>query len=321
MVSEGSKKGGEGYGRTKRRVWVVHCVMLRAVLVGLVLLSLFDPPWVWAGSRFHERNHTGLLALYGFDDGQRSVDLHPTSARDYTGRYLMGNLSTSTSTISWSATRAGFTVVSPRGGPRVVSQQTSEALLAQLTAEVSIELFISSPTNPTIRDVFIAGFGDWPPGSPVLPCDSSASSFDGGWHLYSSDGDGIRIDVTVSNVDEPTCITVGFVTVGNALRHLVLRGRPGDVSLASHGTIDSAFDPSIRFEAEHWARHPSPLTFAVPQPTDGWTGSVYMFAVYNRFLTNTEVETNRLLGPPNSLAVAATSSLAFTEDVSSVLYP
>lgn len=289
----------------------------------LFLLALFDPTRGWAGNRFHERNHTGLLTLFGFDDGQRSSDLHPTSARDYTGLGLLGNLTTSTSAIVWSADRAGFTVPASSGGSRVTSMQSSNDVLSRLTTEVSVEFFISAPTNPSLQYLFIAGFGEWPPGSPFPVCTSDQSTTEGGWRLFQADGDGIAVQLVVSNNGAPTCVHLGFVNVANSLRHVVFRGRPGEISLVSHGTIDRIPNPAISFNASHWARNPSHLTFALPQPMEGWIGTIFMTAIHNRYLSDAEVAQNRIYGPPNSLPVAsaAASPIATTEDVTMTLYP
>lgn len=296
--------------------------MLRVVL-GLVLALplLFDPSWVRAGNRFHERNHTGLLVLYGFDDGQRSSDLHPTSARDYTGLGLLGNLTTSTTTISWSAVRAGFSVPSGNGGDRAVSQKHTTDLLQQLDDEFSIELFASTPMNSG-GDVLIAGFGDWSPGARFPACDSSSSStVEGGWRVYSTLGTGFVFQVVTAVNGNPSCFEIGVGAVPNSVRHVVLRGGVGTTNVISHGTFDDASDPSISFSPGLWSRNVAHLTFAVPQRQEGWTGSIYMFAVYNRYLSNAEVTKNQNLGPPNSLAVAATTALTITEDVTATLYP
>ena len=286
----------------------------------LLLLSLFDPQWGWAGNRFHERNHTGLLVLYGFDDGQRSIDLHPTTARDYTGLGLLGNLTTSTSAIAWNADRAGFTMpFGEGGGSRAVSQRTVAALTQHLNDEVSIEFFISNPTNLG-GNVVIAGFGDWPPGSPFPTCDSRASTVEGGWRMYSALGNSIRIQVLLTVDGVVGCFEVSFVATNNVLRHCVIRVRNGEVSFVSHNGIDIVTDSGIALDPALWKGH---LTFAVPQPTEGWMGSIFMTAIYNRYFSTAEVAQNRNYGPPNSLPVAsaASSPLATTEDVTTTLYP
>lgn len=290
----------------------------------LFLLALFDPSRGWAGNRFHERNHTGLLVLYGFDDGQRSSDLHPTSARDYTGLGLLGNLTTSTTTISWNASRAGFNVPSASGGFRAVSQRTTAELLEKFDDEFSIEMFFTSPNNPTRNNWMIAGFGEWTPGAPFPTCDSSTPSPEGGWRTFASPGVGIRVQLVVSiSTITPTCLELGFGNTPFILRHATFRGRPQLVDLLSQGDSDIAPDPTIGFNPTFWTRTPAHLTFAIPHPTDGWTGSIYMFAVYNRYLSTAEINANYIYGPPNSLPVATTANtpLVITEDVTMTLYP
>lgn len=296
---------------------------MQRLLVLLALLSLFDPQKALAGSRFHERNHTGLLFLYGFDEGQRSPTSLPTLARDYSGKFLMGNLTTSTSgSITWNTTRQGFRVPSISGSTRAVSQLTSSAVLPQLTTEFSIEFFISSPVNPVSQSLLIAGFGDWPPGSPFADCDASNTLTEGGWRLYSTLGNGIRFSTVVSYNGDPLC-TMGLalpITV-NSLTHIVARGRNGWIDLRER-TTTSYFNPSgTSFDPRHWARHHAPLTLASPHATNGWTGSIFMVAMHDRYLSNTEVAANRDFGPPNSLSITLTSSIPITEDTTTTLYP
>lgn len=229
----------------------------------------------------------------------------------------MGNLTTSTTTISWSQSRAGFSVPSASGSTRAVSQQSVDALAQHLSDEVSIEFFISNPTNPG-GEVIIAGFGNWAPGTAFPRCDNEESTVEGGWRMYSALGNSVRIQVLLTVNGVPGCFEESFVAMNNVLRHCVLRVRSGEVSLVSHGGIDVTNAPGIELDATLWKRH---LTFATPQPNEGWLGSVFMFAVFDRYMSTEEVAANREFGPPNSLAVATTSSLAVTEDVAVSLFP
>lgn len=297
--------------------------MHRLLVIFVIFIPiLFDTSWVRAGNRFHERNRTGLLVLYGFDDGQRSETLHSTTARDYTGRGLLGDLTLSTTSIAWNASRAGFSIPSSSGGPRANSQLTSANLLAQLLNEFSIEFFFSSPSNPG-SSILISGFGDWSPGSPFPSCDSEPSTVEGGWRMFSSAGSGIRFQVVMSAEGTPSCFEVSFVTGSNVLRHCALRARNGELSVNFHGALDSVLNPGLSFNPAHWLRHPSHLTFAVPQPTEAWKGSMYMFAMHDRYLSDAEISSNRAYGPPNSLPVASAADvpIATTEDVTKSLYP
>lgn len=292
------------------------------LLVLLALLSLFDPPGARAGNRFHERNHTGLLFLYGFDEGQRTSSI-PTQARDYSNKYLMGNLTTSTTgSILWNSTRQGFRVPSISGSTRAVSQLSSEAVLPLLRSEFSIEFFISTPQNPVSQSLLIAGFGDWPPGAPFAGCDASDTLTDGGWRLYSTLGNVIRFSATIHFNGGPYCSeNIAIPVTLNTLTHLVARGRDGVIDMRSM-TATSYFNPSgTTFNPSYWARHHAPLTLASPHATNGWTGSIFMISMYDRYLSNTEVEAKRLSGPPNSLAVTLTSSIPITEDTTTTLYP
>lgn len=288
----------------------------------LVLLILFDPPWAWAGSRFHERNHTGLLALYGFDDGQLSANLHPTSARDYTGMGLLGNLTTSTSAIVWNADRAGFTIPSAQGGFRAISQLSSSAICQKLSDEFSIEIFVVNPPNVRGVDLVIAGFGDWSPYTQFPTC-NLYSSIEGGWRLFTSPGNSIAIQAVMALDGEPSCVEIGIGTFPDAVRHATFRAHQGEFSVISHGSTDQTADPGLSFNASFWARQPTHLQLAIPHPTDAWTGTMYMLAIFDRYISNAEAAQNRIYGPPNSLPVATASDapIATTEDVTTTLYP
>lgn len=290
-----------------------------------LLPLLLRSPLAEAGNRFHERNHTGLLVLYGFDDGQRSADLHPTSARDYTGRGLLGNLTTSSTSVAWDATQQGLRVPGPSGSTRAVSQQTSASLLSRLSSEYSIEFFVLSTVHPPEagQDI-IAGFGDWQPGSSAPLCDANTPS-DGGWRLVSAYGDSqcdtLRAQVSGYLHGEPACFQLSFANCPLGLRHLVLRARDGEISIATHGGVSASVDAGISFAPSLWARRPTPLSIAVPNPGSGWVGSIYSIAFYDRYLSDAEVAQNLIYGPPNSLPVASVSALSLTEDLTATLYP
>lgn len=286
-----------------------------------VLVLLWVPTLVLAGNRFHERNHTGLLVLYGFDDGQRSSNLHPTSARDFTGRDILGNLTMSTSAVAWSSERAGFSIPQPGGGERAVSQKSTSDLLARLSTEFSMEIFLMSPRNLGTGNLLIAGFGDWPANSPFPPCESGPSSSEGGLRTYSSPGNGIHTQIVMLDGESPACFELSFTNTPNALRHMVIRAREGETSVATHGGVSQVVDGQIAFLPSLWARHVAPLTIAVPPPSSGWQGSVYLIAIFDRYLTNDNVATNQALGPPNSLPVTLTPSIPLTEDLAASLYP
>lgn len=290
------------------------------MLVWLVLLTLFDPLRAQAGNLFHRRNHTGLLTLFGFDDGQHSIDLRPLQARDYTGLNLLGNLTTSSTTTSWSASQVGISFPYTVGGNRAISQETTAGILSRLSTEFSVEMFMMSPNNPK-NDVLIAGFGDWPAGSAFPFCEAGESDMEGGWRMFSSLGGGIRIQTVISENGSPSCVEVSFGQTPGTLRHSVFRGREGEVGVQTHDAYDRILDPIVAFNPLYWARHFSHLTLATPQPTQSWKGTIFMIAIYDRYLGDAEVGANRSFGLPNSWAVASTSALAVTEDVALSLFP
>jgi hypothetical protein len=284
----------------------------------LLLLGLLAPLGALAVSRFHERNHTGLLFLYAFDEGQVPTS-PPTQVRDVSGRNLMGNLTTSTTgAVSWSADRQGVSVPSIGGGARATSQLTSSSLFPLLSTEFSIELFLSNPENPLSQNLLIAGFGDWPPGAPFAPCDATNTVSEGGWRVSSDHVGVIDVDVVLLSGGVPRCVSASLAISRDELRHFVVRVRSGVLSVVSHGGFATIAGPNPMFSPSLWARHPAPLTIASPHATTGWTGTVYMVAMYDRYLSDEEIAANRVLGPPNSVPYGA-GAVEVDEDVSVAL--
>lgn len=290
------------------------------------LFLLLLPSVALGGNRFHERNHAGLLALYGFDDGQRDANLRPTHARDYTGRYLLGNLTTSTSTITWNRDRAGFTVPSDFGGQRVVSERNSSDLVRQLSSSAfTIEFFMSNTVN-TRKDIIVFGFGNWLPGRSFPACDSDGQDTDeGGWRMASFLGESLAFQTVMmvnDPVPQPGCFELSFATLSNTLRHGVLGySDPGLLRVKTHSSSDVIYYPDLlSFSPELWLRNPTHLTFAPPHPHLGWKGTIFMIAIFDRFLPDDEVALNRALGPPNSLATTETTSIETVEDTTLVLW-
>jgi hypothetical protein len=287
--------------------------MLAALLVVLCLV-----PGALGASRFHERNHTGLLFLYTFDEGQVPTS-PPTQVRDVSGRYLMGNLSTSpTGAVTWDAARQGMTVPSTSGGSRAVSQLTSENALSALTNEFSLEFFFSTPFNSLSEDLLIAGFGDWAPGSPLGRCNASDTTSEGGWRLVASVDNVVEFFTVLSVSGTPTCGSVAPTVVVDSLRHLVVRIRGNVLTAVSHGNTVTNTAPGLSFDPAIWARHFAPLTLASPHVDRAWVGSLYMVAMYDRYLSNAEIAANLALGPPNSFPYGG-GTLEVDEDVSAAL--
>lgn len=287
----------------------------------LVLLTLLlRSPHALGASNFHLRNHTGLLFLYAFDEAQ-TLSSSPTYVRDRTGRGLMGNLTTSQATVSWSQERQGMRIPSISGGVRAESERSSASLLSLLSSDFTIEMFFSSPNNVGSTNLLIAGFGNWPPGAPFAPCDTNNTVMEGGWRIYSSLGPNLVFDGIFSVDGVPTCRSLSTAITLNTLRHLIVRVRDGSLAFSVHGSTQVDPSSDLSFNSALWARHTAPLTLANPHPTTGWTGSVYMIAMYDRFLSGTEIAANRDIGPPNSVPVIASPTLSIPEDETTTLYP
>jgi hypothetical protein len=287
------------------------------MLLGVLLCLLATG--AHGASRFHERNHTGLLFLYAFDEGQVSDSL-PTHIRDVSGRQLMGNLTASaTGAVSWSASRQGMSIPSSGGGARAVSTMNSSMLVSRLGNEFSMEVFISNPYNPLWQGLSIAGFGSYAPGSPFETCATTPPVSYGGWHLYAHVVDAVEFSTTIDVNGGAQCVTIGVPVILDTLRHIVVRARDGIVSMRSHGSNIMVESPVLRIDPALWARHPSPLTIASPHAESGWTGTMYMVAFYNRYLSNAEIDLNMILGPPNSFPYAETGTVAGAENMVTTL--
>lgn len=232
----------------------------------------------------------------------------------------MGNLTTSPTTVSWSASQQGMRISSPFGGVRAQSLLLSSQLLSHLGSDFTLEFFFNSPGNEQSQFLLIAGFGTWASGAPYMPCDATNVTAEGGWRLYSGLASSIVFDGVVFVNGVPTCRSLRLSIVVNSLRHLVVRCRNGFLSMVSHGSSTSNSDPSIQFSSDLWDRHPSPLVIANPHPSAGWTGTLYMIAMYDRFMPNTEIASNFEIGPPNSLPITL-DAFAVLEDGTATLYP
>jgi hypothetical protein len=287
----------------------------------LGLLLLVAPLGALAASRFHERNHSGLLFLYAFDEGQQSAS-PPSHVRDVSGQNLMGDLTVSTTgAVTWSATRQGMTVPSGSGGPRAVSQSTSAGVLSRLTDTFSLEFFLTSSNSPSVREHHsIAGFGNWSAGSDVGFCDSASSTTEGGWRLASVSN--VIAFYAVFEVDgAPSCLFLSVTNnppVRDTLRHVVVRAYEGVFSMIVHTVLTLTGSGNVAFSPALWARNFAPLTIASPNATTGWTGSLRMIAMYDRYLSEDEVALNRVLGPPNSFPYGG-GALDLDEDVAATL--
>lgn len=280
------------------------------------LLLLLRSPLVEAASNFHLRNHTGLQFLYDFKAGYRGEETSG-SVVDSTGKNLLGNLTTGSigTGIRHSAdpTTSGVSI-------RAQSQQLSGDLLAQLSSDFTLEFFFNSPGNQGSTFLRIAGFGDWPPGVPFARCSPNDTTVFGGWHLYSGLASAIIFEGVVLSNGLPYCTSVGVSIQVLTLRHLVARSRNGVVQIYSQGASQS--DPNVQeFDPSLWARHPAPLTIASPHADVGWTGTMYMVAMYDRFLSTTEIIANQGFGPPNSFPEVSTTAATVLEDSSVDLYP
>jgi hypothetical protein len=115
---------------------------------------------------------------------------------------------------------------------------------------------------------------------------------------------------------EPTCVSNTFAVTSDTLRHLVIRGQAGILSVSTHGGTSNIF--GVNFAPTLWARHPAPLVIASPHATMGWLGTMYMVAMYDRYLSNAEIAANLALGPPNSFPYGG-GTLEVDEDVSAAL--
>lgn len=119
----------------------------------------------------------------------------------------------------------------------------------------------------------------------------------------------------------PTCQSVQLIVTSNVPVHLLVRAKDGVIEMLSSTGIAERALTGLAVNSSLWARHYAPLTVASPHATNSWTGTVYMTAIFDRYISTVEFATNRELGPPNSLPVASVSVLGITEDLTSTLYP
>ena len=190
--------------------------------------------------------------------------------------------------------------------------------MTRLSSEFTLEFFLSNPNNPLSQNLLISGFGDWPPGAPYAQCDAMNTVSEGGWRLSSRLGSVLEFEAIMVDSGVPTCLSSTIAIPTNTLRHLVIRARTGELSVVSHGSFTGVAG-SPTFSPSLWARHSAPLTIANPHVTTGWTGTLYMVAMYDRYLSDTEIAANRIFGPPNSFSYGNVTTLGIAEDARTTL--
>jgi len=288
-----------------------------ALLVLLVCL-----PGAFGASRFHERNNTGLLWAFDMTAGQLS-DSPPAFVPDFTGRGLLGNLTTATNgAIQWNPTRQGFRIPTTAGGPRAVSQLTSAAVTPLIPTEFAIELFFSSPINPASFPRHIASFGaETSPDS----CEYGGATSTGGWRIISNFWGEIRFTVAMMQNGAPYCVEATFEVDVDQLQHVVFQVGPGSlgdtyydtmVYIKSHSMQTWRFPPNLSLNSSRWdARR---LILGDPDQPPPWGGSLYWIGMYDRVLSIAEIDANQAFGPPNSFPYGV-GGVTATEDAPLVL--
>jgi hypothetical protein len=285
----------------------MHLALALALLCALV-------PVVRGANVFGTRNHTGLLFMYVFDEGQQSADA-PSIVRDVSGKNLMGDLITSTTgSVAWNAARQGMQAPnSSAPGFRAVSQNTSAGVLSRLGSDFTIEIFMTNTINgqyiPASQNLHIASFGDMVPGQPFQGCDALDTVTSGGWQLYSRFGSAIEVSAVFFQSGVPTCRSLAVPTDLESMRHLVIRMRNNTFSIWTRApgrtgafTTNGA-QTNLHFAPSLWARNPAPLVIGNPHEARGWRGTMHMIAMYDRHMSDEEIEENVAIGLPNSLAV------------------
>jgi hypothetical protein len=299
-----------------------------------LLLILLFIQGALAASRFHERNDSGLLFMYTFDEGQQSTT-PPSKIRDISGRGLLGDLTSATNgDVNWDPARQGATFPSPYGGVRMVSERNTSDLLDAAGAVFTMEFWLRSPLNGKLcqlsssavyQEKWIAGFGDATAGGAFQPCGESSPS-EGGWRLFSRCDDSVTNQVTLhfSFVHihpfwmVPVCKFFWVPVVANAVSYIYIRSNGVAANGFSYGIAGASADGPL--SATVWRRSdPKYLTVATSHNSGGWTGHVHMIAMHNRYLSNAEVNANYAIGPPNSFPRAATAALATSEDTAAAL--
>lgn len=284
-----------------------------------VLLLLLRSPLAEAASGFHLRNHTGLLFLYDLKGGYRSEN-SPASVQDLSRNGYLGNLSTSL--VPSTLVRYGESNT-PIVMNRAESQLTTEALLPHIGSTFTLEFWLKNPNNGAAQPVRIAGFGNWPSGVAFAYCDPNTTNV-GSWQLISHLGPNIVFEMVALVDGVPTCRSVTVAQQSNVLLNVVIRARYGEMQMVAINPSDglnsqSDSDPPITVASSLWP--PAQLTIASPHPGVGWSGTMYMVAMLDRYISAPDIVSNHALGPPNSFPVASAMATTVLEDSSVELYP
>lgn len=305
------------------------------MLFAFVLLVVWAAPSV-AVSNFHQRNTSGLLFLYGFQEGQQSTEL-PTRVRDLTGLNLLGDLLVSTTgAVAWSAEQQGMTIPSVYGGSRAMSEKKSDAVIAELTTEFSVELWITNTDIDVwpLSYVHLIGFVDLNASNSNGNCRYSSDggytltptpdrSY-GGFKIQSRQGTITYALVDVlTNTGDPCAETQISVFPEYQTKHVVLRMKPGSISFVSEGGLTTVSASQPMLDPSIW--HPEFLSIGHPKyiasPPRAWIGTMHMAAMYNRYLTTEEIAELQAMGPPNSLPSTSVMTHEGLEDEPWVMWP
>jgi len=157
---------------------------------------------------------------------------------------------------------------------------------------------------------------------------SACSAQAGGWYDFqiTQVTDRIHISFTSMKFGSPSCekdVFGGFLTLHNTNPiHLVVTIKDGEQYIYSDSNslfetqVDAAFDPSnfdptyhIDFFSSEYLHHNSGLISHKP-----WPGQVYLFSIYDKVLTPSEVTANYQAKLGNSLPTVTSTTQAINED-------
>jgi len=264
----------------------------------------------------------GLLSLYTFTEG--AVASTATSSADQSdySKPVFGNLTNinvDAQSSSWTTGRPGLHLNGTGTQNRAISVRNTSTLVSLLssTAAFTFELWFT-PANASQYGI-IAGLGSWAaksqePGS----CRSGGVTYDD--IAIAQKGTQVTVNFLGGSAASPSCISSTAITlVGPTPYHFIVTISATTVTTYFNNTVAPVGQANINMS--NWVSSmslmfgqtlsPAPVTYN----TVSWAGDVFLAAIYNRTLSNSEMLQNHAAGIPHSVPLPYPSTLWIVVDV------
>ena len=254
---------------------------------------------------------SGLVSLYTFEEGAATPSSLQSS--DQSGVNALGNISISPSATSamWTAGRAGLHLNGTGNTSRAVSAFNVTSLISMIAAksQITIELWYAS--SSTTESGMIFGFGSWATKAHELGVCSTA------YDLAVFQVNSMLSYLMLANGSSSplTCVQNSQPVVAALFNHHTIVITSTGASSYVNAVLPAASTSVVQLNFTSWNKSTS-LMFGQPVYNIGggsytnttWAGDIFLFAIYNRALNQSEVQQNYAAGVPFSIPVATPSN-------------